>query len=246
MAGEVLMMRGSRQAGLDEIAEMRPPEPKGRWFPVAHSDVVMETKEILTGAGFKVSQESYAVSRSNNRFFGVLTLGSAIGDETMLMVGVRNSYDKSFPIGFCAGSHCLVCDNLSFVSDVVVAKKHTRHGAERFSEGIQLAVSTLNLFQQSESERIRYLEQKEVPETLAEALILRAYEQDVITIRQVGPVLERWRSLAIPQFSKRSFWTLQNAFTRPMSAPEVSGDPFQYSRRSMRLNGLLMGAALAV
>lgn len=244
MAEHVLMMRGSRQASLDELGEMKPPESSGRWFPVAHRDVVEETKNTLRGAGFQVSREFFAVSRNNNRFFGVLTLESVIGEGTNLMVGVRNSYDKSFSIGFCAGSHCLVCDNMSFVSDVVVVKKHTRHGTERYLEGIRGAVATLEQFQRNESDRIRLLEQKEVPETLAEALILRAYEKDIITIRQVTPVLARWRNVAIAQFAKRSFWSLQNAFTRPMTAPEVSGDPFQYSRRIMKLNEIIMAAAL--
>jgi len=42
-----------------------------------------------------------------------------------LVVGLRNSHDKSFPAGLVIGASVLVCDNLSFSGEVRLARKHT-------------------------------------------------------------------------------------------------------------------------
>jgi hypothetical protein len=38
---------------------------------------------------------------------------------------VPNNHDKSFPIGIAFGSRVFVCDNLAFVGDRVIRRKHT-------------------------------------------------------------------------------------------------------------------------
>jgi hypothetical protein len=40
-------------------------------------------------------------------------------------VGLRNSHDKSFPIGIAFGSRVFVCDNTAFVGEHVIQRKHT-------------------------------------------------------------------------------------------------------------------------
>src|SRR5881397_1045647 len=39
--------------------------------------------------------------------------------------GLRNSHDKRFPIGISVGSRVFVCDNLAFIGDHVIKRKHT-------------------------------------------------------------------------------------------------------------------------
>jgi len=75
------------------------------------------------------------------RFFGTLTLRSPLGQGVNLAVGVRSSTDKSISLQWCCGSRVFVCDNLSFSSERVIARKHTTHGVERYHEAICKEVS---------------------------------------------------------------------------------------------------------
>ena len=44
-----------------------------------------------------------------------------------LVVGLRNSHNKTFPVGLVAGATVFVCDNLSFSGEVRLTRKHTVH-----------------------------------------------------------------------------------------------------------------------
>ena len=53
-----------------------------------------------------------------------MTLRSNYGDYSDT-VGLRNSADKSFPIGVAIGSRVTVCDNLAYYGEHIVTRKHT-------------------------------------------------------------------------------------------------------------------------
>jgi hypothetical protein len=53
-----------------------------------------------------------------------MSLCSPYGDYTDT-VGLRNSNDRTFPIGIAFGSRVFVCDNLAFIGDQVIRRKHT-------------------------------------------------------------------------------------------------------------------------
>jgi hypothetical protein len=58
------------------------------------------------------------------RYFGLLMLRPPYGDYGDL-VGLWNSHNKSFPIGIAFCSRVFVCDNLAFIGDHVIKRKHT-------------------------------------------------------------------------------------------------------------------------
>ena len=47
-------------------------------------------------------------------------------DDYGLVIGLRNSHDKSFPASIALGSGVFVCDNLAFSAEVTIARRHTR------------------------------------------------------------------------------------------------------------------------
>src|SRR5438552_10669000 len=119
---------GGKLATLDEVRAVASPPPEGAWHPVAHARVLETAAETLTGAGYAVRNQQLALARDGKRFFGVLDLESPLAEGIGLSVGVRNSIDKSFPLGFAAGSRVFVCDNLAFSAELMVRRKHTKHG----------------------------------------------------------------------------------------------------------------------
>ena len=84
----------------------------------------------------------------------------------------------------------VISHNLAFRSEIVVARKHTRNGATRFVEALCRAIGTLTQFQEKERVRITYFRHKEITDEAAESLILRSYEQGIVSHRYLPRVLQ--------------------------------------------------------
>ncbi len=241
----LVLHRGARQVSVDELNEVKAPAAVGRWFPLAHTAVLGRVKETLAEAGFEVKREALARSKLDARFFGVLDLGTPLSAGVSLSVGVRNSFDKSFPLGFCAGSRVFVCDNLAFRSELLVKRKHTRHGERRFANDIAGAVVKLNQFREDEGRRIAAMKVTDVTGDRADSLILSAFEKGIVTTPHLPKLIREWREPKHEEFADRTYWSLFNAFTSALG-DRARANPHLYATLTMRLSAHLMPPALAL
>ncbi len=101
---------GAREVSRDELNHIEAPPTTQTWFPVRHSTVVESVGDLLQTGGFQIHKATYAVSRQGARMFATLDLATPLVPGVSLAVGLRNSTDQSFPLGFCAGSRVFVCD----------------------------------------------------------------------------------------------------------------------------------------
>ena len=105
------------------------PEATATWQPIPHGTLVSRVQDTLERSGLIVAEEAHGVTADGNRYFGLLRIKaeSVIGDggDFGLVVGVRNSHDKSFPAGLVVGASVFVSDNLSFSGEIKIARKHT-------------------------------------------------------------------------------------------------------------------------
>lgn len=239
MADSNLMLhRGARIVTREELDAVPAPEATETWFPVRHGQVLDSVLATLDGAGFSVARSQFALTRSNARFFGTLDLGTSVSDGVTLSVGVRNSVDKSFPLGFCAGSRVFVCDNLAFRSELLVRRKHTMHGNVRFQEAIALAVQSLGQFRDVEAYRVETMRAYQLGDMEAESLMLRAFEMGIVSNRVLPLVIAGWRRPTHAEFEGRSLWSLMNAFTGAIQG-RAKTDPQRFALQTMQLNSLL-------
>ena len=235
---DLCLHAGGRLVSEEELREYRAPPPEGRWFPIAHHDVLRKVKETLNDAGYEVERQQLALARKEHRFFGTLDLKTTLASGVNLAVGVRNSTDKSFPLGFCAGNRVFVCDNLAFRSELLVKRKHTRFGEQRFANAIADAVTALQGFREMEAQRLRALMNMELREEQADSFILRAFEKGIISTHQLPAVLKEWRSPSFEEFEPRTAWSLLNAFTTVLR-DRAERQPQSFMVQTMRLNYLL-------
>jgi hypothetical protein len=177
----LMVHAGGRVASLDEVRTVVTPAACGRWHPTSHATVLDSVKETLTGVGYIIRAEKYALARNDQRFFGVLDLATPLVNGVSLSGGVRNSTDKSFPLGFAAGSRVFVCDNLAFSAELMVRRKHTRNGLKLFGRSIADAVTSLASFKDAEAGRIRRLSEMELSDSAASHLILTAFRRGIIS-----------------------------------------------------------------
>jgi hypothetical protein len=95
---------GGHLVTAEELQVYKAPPPQGRWHPVSHVQVYDRVRETLAAAGYEVTKEQLALHRDNHRFFGVLELKTSVSEGVALAVGIRNSTDRSYPLGFAAGN----------------------------------------------------------------------------------------------------------------------------------------------
>lgn len=234
---DLCLHRGARLVKREELDSVESPPATETWYPLRHGDVLKAVLATLEGSSLEVQKMQLSLSQDRARFFGTLDLAVPVADGTTLAVGIRNSTDKTFPLGFCAGSRVFVCDNLAFRSELLVTRKHTMHGRVRFQEGIAQAVQSLGQFRQAESHRIDQMRSHELTDMQADSLLLQAYERGIISLRTLPQVIHDWRQPSHPEFASRTSWSLLNAFTAVLKHRSVSS-PQHFALQTIRLNAL--------
>jgi len=233
------LAHGSRIVTREELDLIKAPAPTETWFPVDHAHVIDTVSLALQQAGFSIERMKFAVSRTNDaRLFAVADLTSVLATGVNLAVGIRNSFDRSLPLGFVAGSKVFVCDNLQFRSELIVARKHTRFGAQRFQEAIQHAIQSLVQFRTTETARIRRLQLTDISDLKAESVLLRSYESGLVSHRLLPRVIEQWRKPSFEEFEPRTAWSLLNAYTSILGS-RLQTNPQEYAALTIRLQALL-------
>ncbi len=243
--GTLILHAGGKLATLDQLRACPTPPPQGRWHPTSHISVLTAVKETLHGAGYVIRSEKYGLARNDARFFGVLNLDTPLAQGVGLTVGVRNSVDKSFPIGMACGSHVFVCDNMAFRAELLVRRKHTVNGMRAFGQAIGSAVASLTSFKEQEAHRIRILAEMELSPAQASHVILSAYRRGIISALQLPKVCQEWEEPSHDDFQPRTAWSLFNAFTEVLKPRAISA-PQQFVSATIRLNGLMLPEPAAV
>jgi hypothetical protein len=239
MSGNMILHRGAREVTIDQVARVETPSPTATWFPIPHLTVLETVMETLSSTGFYIRGQKLALSANEQQLFATLDLYAPVGPGVSLAVGVRNSIDKTLPLGFCAGNRVFVCDNLSFSAELLVNRKHTVNGSARFSEAIAHAAGRLGAFQQTEAARVGHMQAALIDDREAESLMLRAWEAKIVSHLQLPAVLKEWRAPSHQDFGPRTRWSLFNAITEVLR-PFSQSNPQAFAGRTFRLNRLLV------
>jgi hypothetical protein len=242
MSANLLLHRGAHEVSEAELRSVGCPPATATWYPLPHAQVLDTVRGTLVNAGFGVRGQRLALARQNARFFGTLDLENEICEGVHLAVGIRSSFDKSFPIGFCCGERVMVCDNLSFGSEVVISRKHTRFGKERFDQGIAAALVSLREYQHVAAERIDRMRRHPLSDDRASSLMLQAWEERIVSHLLLAQVLRAYRHPQVSDFEERTAWSLFNAFTGALKARLTN--PAQHASLTIKLQSLIDGATV--
>ena len=74
--------------------------------------------------GVFTRDKSFSLSQNGNNLFASYTLDQEI-DGRRMQVGFRNSMEKKFAVGICAGLSIIVCSNMMFKGEFIEFRKHT-------------------------------------------------------------------------------------------------------------------------
>jgi len=232
----LMLHAGAEVVDYDHLHKLPTPEATKTHVPIAHSAVVDTVKYALDFYGHEITTEDFGITPDGARFFGVLSLESPYDGYTDT-VGLRNSHDKTFPIGISFGSRVFVCDNLAFSGDVVIRRKHTVN-AKRDLPGIVAGVVE-PLAEQRAQQQAQFNRYQATALTEAEVdrLIMQLYRRGVITVTRIADVLEHYEH---PPFDwgDHTAWRLFNAVTYALS-----GRVLENPKATTELHGILDAVA---
>lgn len=118
---------GAKHVPRTAVEKAFTPQASASWVPVPHHRLLEQVESTLAGSGLTIVNQAHALWQDGQRYFGLMevTNGQDHADYG-LVVGLRNSHDKTFPAAIALGSVVLVCDNLAFSAEVTIARRHTR------------------------------------------------------------------------------------------------------------------------
>lgn len=202
---------GANAVSYDELRAVVTPAPTDSHVPIPHHEIV----ELMRFArGFhqhEIAEEHHALTPDGARYFGVMCLRSPHGDYTD-MLGLRNSHDKSLPIGIAFGSRVFVCDNLAFAADHVIRRKHTTRAKRELPALLSDIIVPLKEQREAQDRRLLAYKAAALSDADADHAIMQMYRREVIGVQAIGHVLKAYDEPP-HDWGDRTAWRLFNAAT---------------------------------
>jgi hypothetical protein len=211
--------------------------------PISHIFCLEQTESFLENAGYQIIKEEHALAIQDeknpelfNRYFGLLQLRhqDSNNENFDLVVGVRNSHDKKFPWGLVIGASVFICDNLSFIGEVKVMRKHTANILKDLEGKIAMAIAQLSQLRNHQNNRIEAYQQFQLSNMEFNNFVINSLKVGAITSTQIPKVLNEWDNKDHTQFQERNLWRAFNHVTEVSKGVNI----FDYPIRSTKLHGL--------
>ncbi|HZU35412.1 MAG TPA: DUF932 domain-containing protein [Gemmataceae bacterium] len=227
---------GACAASREQVKTTQTPARTATWVPIPHGQLLTGVQACLERAGLSIVSESHGLTRDGLRYFGLLQVANGDNpDDFGLVVGVRNSHDKSFPAALALGASVFVCDNLSFSGEVKLARKHTTYIERDLPQLVDRAVGLLGGLRRTQEQRFLAYKSHELTEGRANDLLIQALDARVVPVTRLPDVLQEWREPRHPEFRQGpTAWRLFNAFTEILK-----GRLEELPRRTQALHGLM-------
>ena len=198
--------KGAQIVSREQLAQYIPPAATDTWKPVGHKELVDTLTEVMEYRGLHITREQFAVQ--NAKLFGTFDLEWMKMEEYGAAVGFRHSTDKSMSIQIAVGARVFVCDNMSFLGELIAVRKHT---------------SKLNLGEEMDRAMYRYMQgykrlqddihvQQETPVSreAGRHYIYDIFRQKIVPIRLFHPVSSAWENTMSDELHA---WRLHNCLT---------------------------------
>lgn len=224
-------------AAVEREAVLTCPTPTGTstHTPIPHRELLDRVTTMVESHGMSIIEEAHGLTHNGNRYFGMLQVATEKNaDDYGLVLGVRNSHDKSFPAAIALGAGVFVCDNLSFSGEIKLARKHTLYILRDLSAVVSRAVGMLGDHREKQDARIAAYKEHDLKNMEAHDILIAALDCQALTATKIPAVLKEWREPSHEVFEPRTAWSLFNAFTEVMK-----GDVRKALPRTQALHGLM-------
>ncbi len=231
----LLVHVGAEMMTRQNLLDVSTPEGTDTHKPIPHAELVETIIQTLGYRSLQVTRDQYALTPDGMRMFGIIQVNierNGVG----FTIGLRNSHDRSFSLGICAGWRTVVCDNLAFHSDFqALARKHTKNLVldEVIGVAIDRVQRAFNMLGQKLDAWADYsLSDKDAKVVIYDAFVGNHLDAPKHLMRSVNDFYFKPK---YEEFQPRTMLSLNNAFTSAFQALE----PVPMVRATASLAGYL-------
>jgi hypothetical protein len=199
--------------------------------PIPYHETVDLVDDTLNACGLRIAEEAYGVLSDGSRMFGLMQVEPAREGEYIkagepdygMMIGLRGSYDQTFPRGFACGARVFVCDNLSFSGDVTVHTKQTTNIGRRMPDLVYNAIEQIADLGALQARRFDEYKANRLSYEAGNSVITDLLRAGVIGSTHIVRTLAEWDEPsheAHMDGERRTVWTLHNAVTEAIKPAE--------------------------
>jgi Domain of unknown function (DUF932) len=207
----LMLHSGATPVSYEQLRTIALPAATDTHIPVPHHEIVELVRYTLGFFGHEITEEAHAITPDGSRYFGLMSLKSPYGDYTDAL-GLRNSHDKSFPIGIAFGSRVFVCDNLALIGDHVIRRKHTQKAKRELPGLVTEIVQPLQEQRIAQNQKLLTYQGTPLNDAQADHAIMMMYRKDIIGVQRIGEVLNQWERPS-HDWGDKTAWRLFNAAT---------------------------------
>ena len=122
----MLLINRSTEVSFAEVVAVPVPTQTDSYRPVPYGQAITFLREaIASELNMPIASERYGLNTEGKQLFAMARLDTG-NPDFVLSIGLRQSYNKSLPLGVAVGANVLVCDNLCFSGDAfTVVRKNT-------------------------------------------------------------------------------------------------------------------------
>ena len=223
----------------DYLANLQTPPPMGRRHsPYPFYKFATDTVDAIEDSGFTIEAEDYAITKDENRMFGLLNVtrryGHAVGPvgdpKWNLLVALRGAHDQSISRGLAIGSRVMVCSNLCFHGDLGNwNSKQTTNIAQRIPDMVADAVAGLGDAGRKLPVDFDAFNEQQVSRETGDKILLSIYRSGGFSASQMGRAVDDWDNCSVEEHTAngRNLWWLFNSAThalKPTGANVNHGD----------------------
>ena len=202
-----------RKLSFTELALLPTPPATDTHKTIPHHEVVTALIETLGFRHIGVQKDEYAVSKDGMKMFGLMELTSTF-NGCRFAIGLRNSHDKSMRLAMTVGYKVFVCENMAFQGDFEpVLAKHSKHF--NLLDCLSIGVDQMQRNFAPMVQAVERWRETQLSDVSARMVIYRAFiEGDLDVARHLARDVHRnYFEPTIEEFTPRTAWSLQNAFT---------------------------------
>jgi len=237
MKCNLILHCGANAVERSAVSKVKTPSRTATWTPIPHLRFVEQVERSLHQSRLNILSQAHALSHEGNRYFGLIQVqGGRSNSDYGLVLGLRNSHDKTFPAGLVAGAQVFVCDNLSFNGEVKLSRKHTRFINRDLPMLTQRAIGQLQEKWHHQEQRIDRYMGYAIDDRDAHDLMVRAVDVGVCPVTILPKVVQEWRQPSHDVFRDRTVWSLFNGFTEALK-----GNLHMLPGRTQALHALMDG-----
>ena len=255
--GLMVHTEGSGIVSMEQAFAITVPKETKTYVPVPNKALWEMLEKTAQSRGLQLGVPQMGLAHKGQRLFGSVEITNQdhLDDEVRLVMGFRNSYNKTMSVGICFGSKVFVCDNMCFTGytsedEEAVGQVHHRHQTnvwEGLQDRLDDAMDKFDVFKSYQDDFYNRLKERQLSDAEAHDLIINSVRAEAITAKDCFTVAEEWafqqngptnqaeQDRYHPEFAPRTGWSLFNAYTEIHKGFQKK-NPLEANLRSIKMN----------